>query len=201
MADAFSSAVPDDVLVVAATRAEAAHVPADAQLLITGLGKVRSATALTRRLAAEPGRYVRVVNIGTAGALHRHHAGLYLPSTVIEHDLSAADLAALGYPVTDTWEIPGGDGTVLATGDTFVADEGQRDRLAARADLVDMEGAALAHVCADFDVPIRFVKVVSDYADDSAMDWPSALDAAARDLAAWLVDSRWGLVQESPVQA
>lgn len=182
----------DDVLVVSATRAEAAHVPAGAQVLITGLGKVRSATALTRRLATEAGRYRRVVNIGTAGALHRRHGGLYVPSRVIEHDLSAAELSALGYPVNDTWELAGGDGSVLATGDAFVNDAAHRDVLAARADLVDMEAAALLHVCGEFGLPARVVKVVSDYADDSAMDWPSAIDAAARELGEWLTGTGYG---------
>ncbi|GAA3958156.1 nucleosidase [Gordonia caeni] len=182
----------DDVLVVSATRAEAAHVPTGSQVLITGLGKVRSATALARRLAAEAGRYRRVVNIGTAGALHLHHGGLYVPSRVIEHDLSAAELSALGYPVDDSWELPGGDGSVLATGDTFVNDTARREELAARADLVDMEAAALVHVCGEFGVPVRVVKVVSDYADDSAMDWPAAVDAAARDLGGWLTDTAYG---------
>lgn len=182
------------MLVVSATRAEAAHVPDDAQVLITGLGKVRSATALTTRLAAEPGRYRRVVNIGTAGALHLHHRGLYVPSTVIEHDLSAAELTALGYPTSDTWELPDGDGSVLATGDTFVNDPVRREALAARADLVDMEGAALVHVCGEFGLPIRLVKVVSDYADDGAMDWPAAIDAAARELGRWLTGTAFGAV-------
>ncbi len=181
-----------DVLVVSATRAEAAHVPAGAPLLITGMGKLRAATALVRHLAERPGRYRRVVNIGTAGALHERHGGLYLPSRVIEHDISATELAAIGYPVTDTWELPGGDGTVLASGDTFVADAAVRDRLARRADLVDMEGAAVAHVCGDFGIPVRLAKVVSDHADDAAMDWPAAIDAAARSLAEWLIDTDFG---------
>lgn len=181
-----------DVLVVSATRAEAAHVPDGATVLITGLGKVGAAIALTRELAAGPGRYRRVINIGTAGGLKLHHAGLYLPSRVIEHDLSVDELAALGYPMPATWELEGGDGTVLATGDAFVNDAAERDRLAGRADLVDMEAAALVRVCVDFGVPVRVVKVVSDYADDSAMDWPSAVDAAARDLGRWLADTAFG---------
>ncbi|GAC56260.1 hypothetical protein GOHSU_04_01290 [Gordonia hirsuta DSM 44140 = NBRC 16056] len=183
---------PGDVLVVSATRAEAAHVPDGTQLLIAGLGKVRSATALTRHLAAMPGRYRRVVNIGTAGALHDHHAGLYVPSRAVEHDLSATALAALGYPTPDSWDIPAGDGSVLATGDTFVSDPAARERLSRRADLVDMEGAALVHVCTEFQLPIRLVKVVSDNADDAAMDWPSAIDAAARDLRDWLTATDFG---------
>ncbi|MFT4087974.1 MAG: nucleosidase [Gordonia sp. (in: high G+C Gram-positive bacteria)] len=182
----------DRVLVVSATRAEAAHLPGDVDVLITGIGKVRATLALTRRLAAGPDRYSRVINVGTAGALHDQHAGLYTPSRVVEYDISAVELAALGYPLTDEWELPGGDGTVLATGDTFVNDAEHRAVLAQRADLVDMEGAAVVHVCADFGLPVRLVKVVSDYADDSAMDWPSAIDAAAQDLASWLVGTRMG---------
>lgn len=181
----------DDVLVVSATRAEAAGVPDDVPLLITGLGKLRSATVLTRHLAEHPGRYRRVINIGTAGALHDHHGraahrGLFVPSTVIEHDISADALASLGYPVIARWDLPDGDGTVLATGDTFVADPAARELLAQRADLVDMEGAAIVHVCREFGLPVRLVKVVSDNADDEAMDWPAAIAAAARQLGDWL---------------
>ncbi|MCF8601964.1 nucleosidase [Gordonia sp. HY442] len=171
-------------LIVAATHAEAAHVPSGADLLVTGIGKVRATMALTRRL--ERGDYARVVNIGTAGALHDHHAGLFVPSVVIEHDISAAALAAIGYDTVDRWEVDGGDGTVLATGDTFVTDPEHRGMLAERADLVDMEGAAIAQVCARYRIPITLVKAVSDQADDSAMDWPQVVDAAARDLADWL---------------
>lgn len=181
------NAIDPRILVVSATRSEARHVPAGSRLLITGIGKVAASLALTRELAQ--GRAIEhIVNIGTAGALHDHHSGLFVPSVVIEHDISSAELAAMGYPVTDRWELPEGDGTVLATGDTFVADRDRRAALAERADLVDMEGAALAHVAAAFGIDCRLVKVVSDSADESAMDWPSVVDAAARRLGQWLRD-------------
>ncbi|MGV9671294.1 MULTISPECIES: nucleosidase [unclassified Gordonia (in: high G+C Gram-positive bacteria)] len=176
------------VLIVSATRSEAAHVPPGARLLITGIGKVATSLALTRELATGPA--VReVVNIGTAGALRTHHSGLFVPSVVVEHDISSAELIAMGYPVTDRWDLPEGDGTVLATGDTFVADPAHRDRLAQQADLVDMEGAAIAHVCAAFGVGCRLVKVVTDTADEGAMDWPALVDDAAARLGAWLTDN------------
>lgn len=178
------------VLVVSATRAEAAHLPPGTDLLVSGIGKVRAASALTKRLAL--GDYRRVVNIGTAGALRDGHSGLFTPSRVVEHDISAAELTAMGYRVVDEWEIAGGDGSILATGDTFVADPAHRERLAVRADLVDMEGAAFAQVCDDFGIDFRLVKVVSDNADDSAMDWPKAIDAAARDLGEWLTTTGFG---------
>ncbi|MFM9377253.1 nucleosidase [Gordonia sp. VNK21] len=185
--------MPDDpeVLIVSATASEARYVPADARLLICGIGKATAAMTLTRELTAGP-PVSRVVNIGTAGALHGHHAGLYLPSAVLEHDISSAALTAMGYPLVDRWELPGGDATVLASGDTFVADEAHRDRLAQTADLVDMEGAAIARVCAEFGVALRLAKVVSDYADEGAMDWPAAVDAAARTLGDWLTATGLG---------
>lgn len=178
------------VLVVSATHAEAAHVPPGTDLLITGIGKVRAAAAVARRLAV--GDYGRVVNIGTSGALRDGYRGLYTPSRVLEHDISAAELAAMGYHQRDEWDVPGGDGTVLATGDMFVTEPAHRERLARRAELVDMEGAAIVQVCEEFAVPVRLVKVVSDDADDSAYDWPSVIDAAARELGEWLDGTAFG---------
>lgn len=122
------------------------------------------------------------MNIGTSGALRDGRAGLFTPSRVVEHDISAAELAAMGYHQPDEWEIPHGDGSVLATGDMFVTDSAHRARLAQRADLVDMEGAAVVAVCMEFGIPVRLVKVVSDNADEDSFDWPTVIDAAARDL-------------------
>lgn len=175
------------ILVVSATKAEAAHVPDRYDVLITGIGKVTAAVAVTAALARHPeGARPLVVNIGTAGALHDHHGGLYVPSTVINHDISSNVLRSLGHPVQDTLAVGDGDGTVLATGDTFVSEAEVRDALAARADLVDMEGFAIAHAAAYMGAGIRLVKYVSDHADDTAMDWPKQIDAAARALAQWL---------------
>ncbi|MGW0037476.1 nucleosidase [Gordonia sp. NPDC003376] len=173
------------VLVVSATRSEARYIPQGTRLLITGIGKVAASMALTRELSGRP-QTRQVINIGTAGALHDHHSGLFVPSQVIEHDISSAELIAMGYPVVDRWNLPDGDGTVLATGDTFVADRLRRAELAERADLVDMEGCAIAHVCAAFEVDCRLIKIVSDPADETAMDWPALVDDAARRLGDWL---------------
>ena len=173
-------------LVVAALAAEAAHVPSGLEVLLTGVGKVAAAVAVTARLAVADRGDLQVVNIGTAGALRPGLEGLFRPSRVLNHDISAAELAALGAPTVDELELAGGDGSVLATGDTFVADPVLRDELARRAHLVDMEGFAVASACAHFGVPVRLVKHVSDTADDSAMSWPAALERSARALGAWL---------------
>lgn len=175
--------MPPEPLVVAATAAEAAHVPSGLTVLVTGIGKVQ-ATLLTTLALAERRPSV-VLNIGTAGAL-AGATGLRLPSVVVNHDFSAAELRLLGYDAVDRIEIAGGDGTVLASGDTFVNDPAVRDGLAAHAALVDMEGFAVTAVAGHFGVPVRLVKHVSDQADESAMDWPQAVDASARLLGEWL---------------
>ncbi|UUZ59166.1 hypothetical protein [Nocardioides sp. B-3] len=49
-----------------------------------------------------------------------------------------------------------------------------------------MEGYAVAWAAQQFGVPVRLVKHVSDSADESAMDWPAAIEASAVELGAWL---------------
>jgi nucleoside phosphorylase len=64
-----------------------------------------------------------------------------------------------------------------------------RTRLAAQADLVDMEGYAVAYAARSFGVPVRLVKHVSDNADAGALDWPTLVDRSARALGEWLAAS------------
>lgn len=201
-----------EILVVAATRAEAAHVSSRFEVLITGIGKVAAAAAvasalsrvLARGSSREPslerarrsaqgslqgsgdGRRLLVVNLGTAGALRDDVRGLCMPSRVLNHDISAEILRGMGYPVEDDLAIDGGDGCVLATGDAFVTDEAARAALARRAALVDMEGFAVAHACETHGVACKLVKHISDNADASALAWADRVDASARVLGAWL---------------
>jgi adenosylhomocysteine nucleosidase len=82
------------------------------------------------------------------------------------------------------------NGPTLATGDVFVADETVRERLAARASLVDMEAYALAAAAGCAGVPIRVVKHVSDQADeDAASSWRDTLQESAKALANWVVQN------------
>lgn len=172
-------------LVVAATRAEAAHVPAALPLVITGLGKTAAAVATTRAVMELGGTDdVVVVNIGTAGALRPGLSGIHEPGTVLNHDLSADAIRALGYDPHERLEV-GESGVVLATGDVFVSDPLVRDRLAQGAHLVDMEGYAVAWAARELRVGVRLVKHVSDAADERAMDWPSLVERSALALGEW----------------
>jgi adenosylhomocysteine nucleosidase len=173
-------------LVVAATAAEAAHVPADLPLVITGLGKTAAAATTARALAAYADKSgLTVLNIGTAGALRPGLSGLFEPGVVLNHDISADLVRSLGYDPQERLVV-GESEVVLATGDVFVTDPAMRDALAERAHLVDMEGYAVAWAAREAGVPVRLVKHVSDAADESAMDWPSMIEASAVALGEWL---------------
>ena len=178
-----------EYLVVAATESEAAYVPAGLPVLVTGLGKTAAATAVARALASYGDLSdLQLLNIGTAGALHDHHDGLFEPGVVLNHDINADAIRALGVDPHERLLCGSGDaGVVLATGDVFVTDPVVRARLAEQADLVDMEGYAVVFAAQQFGVPVRLVKHVSDNADESALDWLAQVDRSARILGEWLV--------------
>ena len=179
----------DVLLLVPDPSAEAAYVPVGLEVVLTGLGKTAAAVATTRALARRDDLdELVVVNIGTAGALRDGLSGLHLPGSVLNHDIDAEAVRALGYDPHELLEVPGGDPVVLATGDVFVTDPLVRDRLALAAHLVDMEWYAVAFAARSFGVPVRLVKHVSDEADESAMDWPSRVEASALVLGRWLED-------------
>lgn len=176
-------------LVVAATRAEAAYVPEGVPLVITGMGKTQAAVETTRALLAYGDTTdLTVLNIGTAGALRDGYVGLHRPSVVINHDLSADAIRALGHDPEERLDLGTGDGTALASGDVFVTDPEVRARLAQVAELVDMEAYGVALACRRLGVALELVKHVSDNADEGALDWPSLVDASAKVLGAWLFE-------------
>jgi adenosylhomocysteine nucleosidase len=176
----------DDVLLVVAAEQEAEHLPTDARVLLTGVGKVQAAIAVTAALAREETRPRLVVNLGTAGALQPGLAGTHEIGVVHQHDLDSVLLERLtgrrhGSPIVL------GPGLRLATGDVFVQDPTVRDAVARDADLVDMEGYAVAAACRAAGVPVRLVKHVSDAADGAAARrWVDTVDEAGRALAAWV---------------
>jgi adenosylhomocysteine nucleosidase len=180
-----------NALVVSATRDEARYVPDGLPLLITGIGKVASASAVAGWLGAHgplPADFV-VVNIGSAGALRDGITGVQIPGRVINHDISSDLLAGVGVHVDDELTVDGGTDVVLATGDAFVADPDLRASLAERASLVDMEGFAVAWAARQAGVGVRLVKHISDNADTAAVAWRDVVDRSARALGDWLAEN------------
>ncbi len=176
----------DRPLVVVAVEEEAAHLGTDLPVLITGVGKVRAAIAVTRALSG-PVRPSEIINLGTAGALRPGLTGTQKIGLILQHDFDSESIEALvgrsyGAPLrlADT-------GLVLATGDVFVSDPQRAAILAERADLVDMEGYAVAAAAFSHDVPVTACKHVSDAADGEAVtSWASTVAECSRALGFWL---------------
>jgi adenosylhomocysteine nucleosidase len=168
-------------LIVAALKEEAAYLDDRYPVLMTGVGKVAAAVAVTRALASGE-RPSEIINIGTAGALRAGCEGTHEIKAVIQHDFDSPAIEArtgysFGPPITLR-----DDGPVLATGDVFVPDPILR-----WADLVDMEGYAVAATAVAFGVPVRIIKHVSDQADTGAIkSWQATVDKCARTLATFL---------------
>jgi adenosylhomocysteine nucleosidase len=183
------------VLFVAALPEETAALPADAPVLHVGVGKVQAAATLARHLATDGRDVDLVVNLGTAGGLRGQDIGdLVEVARVHQHDFDQPGVSRFvgrelpGGPL-DLHGPPGAAGR-LATGDRVILDADERARLAADADVVDMEGYAIAAVAATFGVDAWITKAVSDAADgDALVTWREAMDRCAEALARW-VDQR-----------
>lgn len=175
-----------EYLVVSAVAGEARYVPDGLPVVVTGVGKTAAAVAVSQALASRDTTDLVVLNLGTTGALRDGLSGLFLPSTVINHDVNAEAVRAIGLDPQDELPVEGGDGTVLASGDVFVTDPVVRARLAERAHLVDMEAYGVVYACRAYGVPVRVVKHVSDSADEAALDWPALVDASAKVLGEWV---------------
>jgi adenosylhomocysteine nucleosidase len=176
----------DRPLLVLAVQEEAQFLRTSLPILVTGMGKVNAATALATTLARGP-LPSEVINLGTAGALRPGWTGTHRVGSVIQHDLSSHTLRALtgrawGTPLT----VGEADGPTLATGDSFIDNEADRERLAEHAVLVDMEGYALAAAAHCAGTTVRIVKHVSDDAGDgAAKTWREGVAECARVLADW----------------
>ncbi|QFG68363.1 nucleosidase [Ornithinimicrobium pratense] len=180
---------PSSTLIVVALEQEARHFTVDHPVLVTGVGKVRAAIAVSRLLASGT-LPEQIVNVGTAGGLRPGVEGTHEVCRVVQHDYAGeAVLAVTGRADGPPLDLPvsSGEGLVLATGDRFVAGGSERERVAQVADLVDMEGYAVAAAARAAGVPARLVKHVSDQADeDAGRTWSQGVDACARLLADWV---------------
>jgi adenosylhomocysteine nucleosidase len=188
-------------LVVAALHEEVAHVrPGNGiEVLVTGVGKAVAAAVLAKRLADGP-HVGLVVNVGTAGSVDGVITGLVEIDYVTQHDLPyeaidelTADDVVRGYALSpgqppESRARPAPTAHALATGDVFVADAEHARRIAASGiHVVDMEGFAFAATCAVFGVPMRCIKIVSDFADqDAGESWLDTIDSCARELGDWV---------------
>jgi len=151
--------------------------------LVTGPGKLKATYALTRALDAAT--YDEILVVGTAGALDETIAsGVHEIHWTFQHDVINED-GVRGEHVSMPQRMELGDGDIaIATGDSFIDDADAVvviRELGGR--LVDMESYAYAWVAAQFGVPIRIWKAVSDTAQDGAnITWDEAVTACSHEL-------------------
>ncbi len=186
-------------------------------LVLSGIGKVAAATTAALLLQHFEAR--AVVFTGVAGGLADgvRVGDVVVARQLLQHDMDASPLFPrhevpltgrsrfdVHAPLADALlraaraVIDAGAAVhegLVVSGDRFVSSAAESDAL--RAELpdalaVEMEGAALAQVCADFDRPFAVLRTVSDRADDSAhVDFGRFLDEVAsvttrRVVRAWL---------------
>lgn len=167
-------------------------------LLRCGVGKVASVVAVTAALALEPRCVISVGSAGALHAGYRVGDVLLADSVLQHDFAAAetdgfrlfgygADIPSRGDPllvadsdlVTAAFTAATPTTTQLginlrrgriATGDWFVADQKVRDAIAARssADLVEMEGAAIAYAARAHGIPWLVIRSVSDSGDGEA---------------------------------
>lgn len=178
-------------LLVAALEAELVAFPPELDgfhRLVTGPGKLQATYALTRALDA--GEYDEILVVGTAGAIDTLLvADVYEIHAAIQHDVTDID-GIVGQHVSLPPRVELArdrlveNAVTIATGDHFVDDaEAVAVIRPLGAGLVDMETYAYAWVAAQFGVPIRVIKAVSDRAQDDAItDWRTTVAACSAQL-------------------
>ena len=169
----------------------------DAVVVQCGVGKVNA--ALCAQILCDCFGVTHLVNTGIAGSLC---AELDIGDLVVSRDAMYHDFDCVhfGYPYG---RVPGMDVTAfpaddtllgyafaaaeqvnpshtrigrVASGDLFVADKAQKNRIiaATQALCTEMEGAAIAQTAYRNQVPFVILRAISDKADDSAqMDYPT----------------------------
>lgn len=147
------------------------HLRARIEPVMTGVGPVEAAVAVTRALAdAKIGHGLPdlVVSLGSAGSATLEHTGVYQAISVSYRDM---DATALGFgrgvtPFLDLPavlplepQIPGIARARLSTGANVVSGVSYE---AIDADMVDMESFAVLRACQSFGVPLVVLRGISD---------------------------------------
>lgn len=180
--------------VMAAPAEHGDHLKARILPVMTGIGPVEAAVALTQVLAelmAGGALPDLIVSLGSCGSPTLDHAAVYQASSVAYRDM---DASPLGFdkgvtPLSDLpavlplpTPIPGVPTATLSTGANVVSGAAYA---AIDADMVDMETWALVRAAMTFDVPLIALRGVSDGRVElkALEDWTSTLHHVDENLA------------------
>ncbi|AAO26924.1 5'-methylthioadenosine/S-adenosylhomocysteine nucleosidase [Buchnera aphidicola str. Bp (Baizongia pistaciae)] len=158
----------------------------------SGVGKVFS--GITCALLLQKYKVKFIINIGSAGSLNKNlkPGSIIIPTNVCYHDVN---LTAFGYSIGQIKNCPKTflsntlmlkltekylfenkikyQKKLMISGDIFIDTCEKKSLLKKRfpkAIAVDMEAAAIAHVCYQFNIPILIIKSISDSSDINAAD-------------------------------
>lgn len=181
-------------------------------LVITGIGKVNAASAITALAVLHGDEVDSLVVAGVSGSLDSKKAPLFssvISSSCVQHDV---DTSPIGDPVgfvstvgktffegdpnvigkleesakrTNNQSVVG----VVASGDQFVADSTQKQRITSLFSplAVDMESASVAQIAYSYDIPFCALRTISD-ADDHGNEYVNNTPKASAILTDILID-------------
>ena len=171
-----------DALFVFALESEAAKEFTDCNTLITGIGKVSAAYALTKSIAQH--KPAMIINLGSAGSNTFSKGTIVCCTQFIQRDM---DVRGLGFQLYETplsgidpvlqygLQIEGLPQGICGTGDSF---DMNHDVTAYT--VVEMEAYPLALIAQKENIPFLCLKYISDGADGSAADdWNELVHKAA----------------------
>jgi adenosylhomocysteine nucleosidase len=186
--------VADILYVMAVANEYGPNLRARITPLMTGVGPVEAAIALTRELARlEAGDRLpqMVVSLGSAGSRRLPQLGVYQATRISYRDMDASPLGFergetpfLGLPpvLGPGLVVPGIPQASLATGASIVSGRGYD---AVDADMVDMETYSVLRACQRFDLPLVALRGISDGAEEvrEIEDWTRYLHIVDQRLA------------------
>lgn len=157
----------NDIILIA-LEDESPNLKKYSNVFFTGIGKINATNVCTEVIVRYKPK--RIFNFGTAGGITVSN-GLHKIGKFVQRDMLCV---GLGFPegVTpledDSGVIRIGDGLTCSSGDNFVTN----NSLTIPADVVDMEGYALAKICKKYNVEFQCFKYITDDGDENASkDW------------------------------
>lgn len=149
----------------------------DFRLILSGVGKTNAAAAAMLALASGADR---ILNFGVAGGLtpQTKIGTFWQICRAVQYDFDLSKINGTQIGTLDEYQTPyfplqtGGrfPSATLATADSFASGDDDADVLRAlRADIRDMEGAAVAHIAFAAGVPCFIFKSISDNAGEESV--------------------------------
>ena len=131
-------------------------------ILITGMGPKAAYTAMDSLLITQP--ISKVINLGVAGSLQPDLQVGDLCTINHTNMEDASDKMFQGFNGINLSPLPDLPQHRLISVHIPLFENERRARLATDADLVDMEGAAVAWACHQHDIPCQMLKGITDFA-------------------------------------